>query len=298
MDTSKQRTFLWSLPQPIFVLTLTILTASACVSGWIKPWSLVGWVTWLSFPFFLLLERIIPKRKDWFLNKYDLAIDAFWVLATYLFWIPLYARHYDSHIEHIFSAIREPLGITFRFEANTISGLILMAFCCLLAREFIGYWAHRVQHRFLFLWRIHATHHHITKMSVCRTDRTHPLEFIGLNLGSAVVMPLLGASSDVVAVMIMFVLTTVHINHCNLPLTAGVYGKVFTTPEWHQVHHSLNYQESNTNYGCVLIIWDRIFGTFSNKQNITQVGNGSGKKLSLWTQLILPLLSNNSIKKL
>jgi sterol desaturase/sphingolipid hydroxylase (fatty acid hydroxylase superfamily) len=224
--------------------------------------------------------------------------DAFWVLGTYLFWVPLYSHYYDSPISRIFNSIREGTGMTYSLEANTVSGLLGMALVGMLAVEFIGYWAHRVQHRFLFFWRMHATHHHITKMSVARTDRTHPLEFIGLNLGSAVALSYLGASSDVIAVIVVFKIVTVHINHCNLPLTSGAFGWLFNTAQWHQLHHSLNYAESNTNYGCVVIIWDRIFGTFSSKNFIEQVGNGTGKKLSLWTQLMLPLFSNKGLKKL
>lgn len=240
----------------------------------------------------------MPKRKDWRLNWRDLAEDSFWVFATYLFWVPLYSRYYDSPISNVFYSIRESLGITFRLESHTMAGLLGVSFLGLLAVEFIGYWTHRLQHRYLLLWRMHATHHHITKMSVTRTDRTHPLEFIGLNLGTAVALSLLGASSEVIAVIIVFKTTTVHVNHCNLPLTSGLFGWIFNTAEWHQIHHSRNYAQSNTNYGCVVILWDRIFGTFLNKSDVEHIGNGTGRKLSLWTQLMLPLYSNEKLKKL
>jgi sterol desaturase/sphingolipid hydroxylase (fatty acid hydroxylase superfamily) len=298
MNKTATNRFLWSLPQPIFVLSCTLITANACLNYWDNPWTLVSLFIWLPIPLLLILERIMPKRKDWSLNWRDVAEDSFWVLATFLFWVPLYSRYYDSPISNVFYSIRESLGFTFSLEANSMAGLLAMAFLGTLVVEFIGYWAHRVQHRFLFLWRMHATHHHISKMSVARTDRTHPLEFIGLNLGAAVALSFLGASSDVIAVIIVFKMTTVHINHCNLPLTSGAFGWIFSTAEWHQVHHSLNYSESNTNYGCVVIIWDRIFGTFSNKTDVKTIGNGSGKTLSLWAQLMLPLYSNDKLKKL
>ena len=135
-------------------------------------------------------------------------------------------------------------------------------------------------------------------MSVGRTDRTHPLEFIGLNLGPAVVLGFLGASGDVVAVFVTFKMVAAHVNHCNLPLTSGVYGWIFTTAEQHQLHHSLDYDESNTNYGCSVILWDRIFGTFSSKASVDRVGAGTGNKLSLIEQLALPFYSNKALRKL
>jgi glucuronate isomerase len=92
--------------------------------------------------------------------------------------------------------------------------------------------------------------------------------------------------------------STGYICHANLPLRPGLLGWFFNTPEWHQLHHSLNYDESNTNYGCTIIIWDRVFGTFCGKSTIERVGNGTGRRLSLLTQYTLPFRSNKIIRSL
>ena len=259
---------------------------------------LVFILIWLPFPVLLIAERFAPRRKDWLLNWRDLAEDAFWVFATYLVWVPIYDEYYDSPISSAFSALRDASSFPFSLEADTITGLLVAAMIGVIAIEFIGYWAHRIQHRNMFFWRMHATHHHITKMSVARADRTHPLEFLGLNLGSAVALAYLGASADVVAVVLVFRLTTAHVNHANLPLTSGVFGWVFNTAQWHLLHHSCVYAESNTNYGCTVILWDRIFGTFSDKTAVERVGNGTGQQLSLLTQLTLPFRSNEVLRRL
>jgi sterol desaturase/sphingolipid hydroxylase (fatty acid hydroxylase superfamily) len=135
-------------------------------------------------------------------------------------------------------------------------------------------------------------------MSVARAERTHPLEFLGLNLGAAVALAFLGASAEVVAVVVVFRLNTAHLCHSNLPLVSGAWGWLFNTPEWHQLHHSCIYKESNTNFGCTVIIWDRLFGTFSGKSHIEQVGNGSGEKLSIVTQLLIPFKSDKALREL
>jgi sterol desaturase/sphingolipid hydroxylase (fatty acid hydroxylase superfamily) len=245
-----------------------------------------------------LAERLIPKRKDWLLDWKDLTEDLFWVTCTFLIWGPIYDEAYDTPISNLFALLRDSSGFPFRLEAETTGGLLVAAFIAIFAAEFIGYWAHRVQHRFMFLWRIHATHHHITKMSVARAEHTHPLEFLGLNLGSAVALAFLGASADVIAVVVVFRLNTAHLCHSNLPLASGVFGWLFNTPEWHQLHHSCNYKESNTNFGCTVILWDRVFGTFSGKDQIERVGNGTGNKLSLVTQLLIPFKSDQALREL
>lgn len=289
---------LWSLPQPIVVFGGAILAASAAANQWTDPEILVGILMFAPIPLLLLAERLLPKRRDWLLNGKDLAEDSFWVLATYLIWGPIYDTAYDTPISNLFAALRDAVNFPFALEAETTFGLLIAALIGIFATEFIAYWLHRLQHRFMFLWRIHATHHHITKMSVARAERTHPLEFLGLNLGSAVALAFLGASAEVVGVVIVFRLTAAHFNHSNLPLVSGVFGWLFNTAEWHQLHHSCNYAESNTNYGCTVILWDRVFGTFSGKDHIERVGNGTGNQLPLLTQLIMPFRSNQYLRDL
>ena len=298
MDLKSKQNFLWSLPQPLFVFGCAILTAANYTYGWVSSGLLVTTLVWLPIPMLLICERLLPKRQDWLLNWRELATDIFWVLGTYVIWAPLYVEYYDTPISNVFSALSHWLDFPFQLRAYSLVGTLVMAVIGIFAIEFIGYWAHRLQHKFMFLWRMHATHHYVTKMSVARTDRTHPLEFIGLNLGSAVVLAFMGASANVVGVILVFRIATAHVNHANLPLTAGIFGWFFNTPQWHQLHHSLNYAQSNTNYGCTVILWDRVFGTFSNEDQVDIIGNGTGKKLSLWTQLTLPFYSNKAIRKL
>jgi len=298
MEHNQSDSILWRLFLPAFVIGSSLLAASAAVYKWMDFGTLITILVLLPIPMYLLLERLMPKRKDWLLNWHDFAEDAFWVLATAFIWIPLYDGNYKTPISNIFKSIREQSSFPFTLQADSIIGLLVAALIGIVMIEFISYWLHRLQHRFIFFWRIHATHHHINKMSVGRTDRTHPLEFLGLYLGSAITLAFFGASAQVVGVVVVIRTAIAYSAHANLPMKSGVFGWFFNTPEWHQLHHSCNYAESNTNYGCTLIIWDRIFGTFSGKTGIEKVGNGTGDKLSLISQLTLPFRSNSAIRKL
>ncbi|MBW8190184.1 sterol desaturase family protein [Neiella marina] len=296
--SESQKQFLWTLPQPMFVLGGTILMALVCVYEWMDKWILLTLMMWLCIPVIMLGERISPRRKDWWLSRGDLFRDVFWVLSSYLFWIPFFTEYYEGPIQSVFGRLRDSVGFSLSLEAHSIGGLLMMALLATLIIEFIAYWLHRLQHRFLFFWRIHATHHHISKISVGRTNRTHPLEFIGLTLGMAVTVSFLVASTDVIAVILAFKTLSVNVNHANMPLRSGVFGWIFNTAEYHQLHHSKNYAESNRNYGCVVILWDRVFGTFSAKPQIEHAGAGTGQKLPLWKQLALPFFSNRALRKL
>jgi sterol desaturase/sphingolipid hydroxylase (fatty acid hydroxylase superfamily) len=160
---------------------------------------------------------------------------------------------------------------------------------------FIYYWLHRLQHESLFWWRIHATHHHITKMGAARGDRTHPLEFLALMIGTPIVLALTGASDAVIAVTGAFGFFTGILNHSNLPLRSGFYGLYFATTEMHHLHHSRDMDSSNSNYGCSIIIWDRLFGTFSDRTDIAAIGAGSGKPLSILNQYKMAFVSKQTL---
>lgn len=67
---------LWSLPQPVFVFGCTILAASAVTTTWMDPALLVSILVVLPIPLCLILERFMPRRRDWLLNWRDLAEDS------------------------------------------------------------------------------------------------------------------------------------------------------------------------------------------------------------------------------
>jgi len=149
-----------------------LLVASAASSGWADLSALTPVLMFVPIPLLCIVERLMPKRKDWLLDWKDLAEDLFCLAGTFLIWAPIYDQDYDTPISNLFESVRDASGFPFRLEAETTGGLLVAAFIAIFAAEFIGYWAH----------------HHITKMSVARAERTHPPEFLSLNLGSAVAL--------------------------------------------------------------------------------------------------------------
>ena len=298
LGQSKMKEFLWSLPQPFLVLGSMLAVATAYSYGWTDPDLFATIMIVLPLPTLIIAERIWTKRKDWIPNAKEMAEDAFWLACAMFIWFPLYSDYYRTPISDGFEWIREISAVPFSLQPQSTLGLI---FCAILVRtlsEFIYYWLHRVQHESLFWWRIHATHHHITKMSAARADRTHPLEFLALLLGTPIVLALCDASDGVIAVAGAFGFWSAYVNHSNLPLRSGIYGWFFTTAEIHQRHHSLVMEESNSNYGCTIIIWDRLFGSFSGSKEVKAIGAGTGKALSIPMQFALAFLPSEKLTKL
>jgi len=288
---------LLTLPQPVLVLGSMFAVASIYTYEWVDPDLFSAIMIVLPLPLILLAERIWTKRKDWILTPKELAEDAFWLAGGGLLWVPFYSDYYQTPISDGFKAVRDSTPLNFSVAPESILGLVFAALAIRTLVEFIYYWLHRAQHLSLFWWRIHATHHHITKMGAARSDRTHPLEFLALMLGSPIILALLGASDAVIAVSGAFGFFSAYLNHSNLPLRSGWYGLFFTTAEQHHVHHSIDMTSSNSNYGCAIIIWDRIFGTYTSPRHVTTIGAGSGKPLSILDQYLMAFVPNDKLTK-
>ncbi|MEE4360471.1 MAG: sterol desaturase family protein [Pseudomonadales bacterium] len=290
--------FLWTLPQPLLVFGSMFAVATAVTTQWMNADLLTTIMIVLPLPLILVAERIWTKRKDWIPEPVELAEDAAWLAAGAFIWVPLYSDYYQTPISDGFEWVRDSSGLAFSMAPETTLGLVGAALLAITLSEFIYYWLHRVQHESLFWWRIHGTHHHITKMSAARGDRTHPLEWLALMVSRPIILALLGASDDVIAVIVAFGFWQGILNHSNLPLRSGVFGWFLSTAPMHHLHHSNHPVNSNTNYGCSIIIWDRLFGTYSGCTEIESVGAGTGKPLSIRTQLAMAFYPDEKLKSL
>ena len=133
------------------------------------------------------------------------------------------------------------------------------------AFEFVSYWYHRASHRWGLLWHLsgHSAHHAFKKLSGLNAVANHPVEAFFLILPRAIVGVLLGGDAVGAGVVSLTAVTAI-LAHSNLNLNSAVVGWFFTTNRYHIHHHSYVISESNTNYGCVCIVWDRLFGTFKD----------------------------------
>jgi sterol desaturase/sphingolipid hydroxylase (fatty acid hydroxylase superfamily) len=150
---------------------------------------------------------------------------------------------------------------------NSAWGLPLL----FLGTEFTYYWMHRASHEIRWMWASHVVHHtpeHIHLASAFRLGATElfsggwlfhlPLYFLGFS-------PLAVSAMLGVNLFYQFWL------HTDLVGRLGPLEWVFNTPSHHRVHHASNEEYLDRNYGGILIIWDRLFGTFAQEQPQTRI---------------------------
>jgi sterol desaturase/sphingolipid hydroxylase (fatty acid hydroxylase superfamily) len=134
-----------------------------------------------------------------------------------------------------------------------------------VAMDFIIYLQHVLVHAIPALWRLHRVHHADLDFDVTTGSRFHTIEIILSMLIKFATIIVLGP--PVVAVIIFEVILNgmAMFNHSNVKLPLGidrVLRLVVVTPDMHRVHHSVEDNETNSNFGFNLSIWDRAFGTY------------------------------------
>jgi sterol desaturase/sphingolipid hydroxylase (fatty acid hydroxylase superfamily) len=140
----------------------------------------------------------------------------------------------------------------------------LASFCVLFVLvDLIGYWYHRMSHRIRFLWATHAVHHSTTKLNLTAAVRNGGARVLSGAVFFYLPLTLIGFHPLATAGIIQLNLLYQFLLHTHLSLRLGPLEWVLNTPSHHRVHHATNDECLNKNFGGVLILWDRMFGTFA-----------------------------------
>lgn len=241
------------------------------------------WVVWLA-------EQLVPARADWnakfFSKEPGLGRDLLYLLVV--------TQFSALFITLLMNPVKDTLkGVGFGFDVVHLwpsgapfAAKVALAFFFV---EFASYWLHRAAHRVPLLWQFHSTHHVITQVTGLKALRTHPVENAVFAVVRHLPLLLLGAGvSEVVAATTLGGMLGI-LAHANVDVATGPLGLVVNYPSYHAVHHSCVVEESNSNYGCHTVLFDRVFGTFrAGVSHPLTVGVDPVGPRSLWRELFWP----------
>ena len=137
--------------------------------------------------------------------------------------------------------------------------------------DLVFYIYHRMSHRMRFLWAIHMSHHSSEEMNFAVSFRQAWFGPIS-KIPFFVSLPLIGLDPTIIAVAGVISTLWGIVGHTQIVNKLGPLEWVFNTPSHHRVHHGSNKQYIDKNYGNLLIIWDRMFGTFEPEREQVQYG--------------------------
>ncbi len=224
------------------------------IPSWHRALILAGGIT-----LFWLIENAVPFFKFNYNKWQHASINLFFTATTI---VVNFAMAFVLVFAADFVTVNQ-IGILHYFPpihpiAYTVVGLLLMDF-------FGAYLAHYVEHRVPFLWRFHLIHHTDTYIDTTSGNRHHPgesvIRFIFTTLGVIVV----GSPMWMVFMYQTLSVVATQFTHANICLPKKVdrwMSYFIVSPDMHKIHHHYKLPYTDSNYGNIFSVWDRLFGTF------------------------------------
>ncbi len=240
-------------------------------------------------------------------------IVLFWILEGI---IPLYSFNYKkgrhAFLNLLFTTTTAIIGFGFAFlllKSTEIVNefqfgvihffelpLFVEVIISLLILDLVGaYLVHFVEHKVPWMWKFHLIHHSDKNVDVTTGLRHHPGETVFRILFTILGVYVSGASIGIVMLYQSLSVLFAHLTHANISLPQNldrIISYLFVTPNMHKVHHHYKQPLTDSNYGNIFSIWDRIFGTYTYVNDSKSLVYGidtyiNDRKIDSFTNLLL-----------
>ena len=178
-------------------------------------------------------------------------------------------------------------------------GLGLKIFLGLCLLDLFGaYLPHWIEHKVHWLWKVHIVHHSDPHVDTTTANRHHPLESVVRFIFTLIGVIIVGAPIGIIMLYQSTSIVATQFNHANISLNPKldkILSFFIVSPNMHKVHHHFKMPYTDTNYGNIFSIWDRVFGTFSYlSPNAIRYGidvfPDSEKNIKIWELIKQPFL--------
>jgi len=232
---------------------------------WFRASILVG-----GLVLFWILEGIIPLYRFHYKKIKHAGINLFFTLTTMIIGFGM-----ASLLLLVSDAVsNNQFGLLYLIDLP----LWLQIIVGVLLLDLVGaYFIHVVEHKVKWMWKFHLVHHTDTTIDVTSGLRHHPGETVFRILFTIIAVIIIGAPIGIVMLYQSLSVLFAHLTHANSSLFGNldkVMSHVFVTPNMHKVHHHYTQPWTDTNYGNIFSLWDRIFGTFQYVDDMHQVKFG------------------------
>jgi sterol desaturase/sphingolipid hydroxylase (fatty acid hydroxylase superfamily) len=211
----------------------------------------------VAFVAIVLHEILLPERVEWRPRRSEIANDLLFLVTVHM----LMPRFLGLLTALGLAALTTHWGIAseglWPRQWPDWAQVALLA----VTAEFPRYWVHRLSHNWGPLWRFHAVHHAPSILYSLNVARFHPVDRVLQFVVEVSPFILLGVTPEVLSFYFVFYAVTGFYQHSNSRVRLGVFNWIIAGPELHRWHHSVRPEESNSNYGNKLIVWDVVFGT-------------------------------------
>ena len=180
---------------------------------------------------------------------------------------------YSWLVEHITVIKLEPVWLA-----------VVLAF---FVQDFTGYWMHRLNHRVNIFWNRHVIHHSSEEFNLSCALRQSISETIHFSALLMIPAALFGVPAVIFSVLAPIHLFMQFWYHTRLINKMGFLEKIIVTPSHHRVHHAINPEYIDKNYGQILIIWDKMFGSFQPELEQIKPVYGILRPAKTWNPILI-----------
>jgi alkylglycerol monooxygenase len=178
----------------------------------------------------------------------------------------------------VYDALQKKYGL---FDIKPGIALWILLF---ILTDFIWYWYHRLAHEINLLWMAHVVHHQSEDFNYTVSARI--TVFQALARGTFwCILPLIGFPAPMIASLLLVHGLYPFFIHTRVIGKLGILEYILVTPSHHRVHHASNEKYLDKNYGDVLIVWDKLFGTFQKEEDGQEIVYGLTQPLRTYSFL-------------
>ena len=154
-----------------------------------------------------------------------------------------------------------------------------------IALDFAGYWIHRIAHEYNIFWNNHIIHHSSEDFNLAcalRQSISSIIKIFTVFLLPAAILGVPGQVIAIVAPLHLFAQFWYHTQHIG---KMGFLENIIVTPSHHRVHHAINKEYMDKNYGQIFIIWDKLFGTYQEELADVPAVYGITRPVRTWNPI-------------
>ena len=152
------------------------------------------------------------------------------------------------------------------FNVVQVQSGILLYFIAFMALDFAGYWGHRINHTYNIFWNNHLVHHSSEHFNLACALRQSISVFIRIYTFLLLPAAVFGVPPNVIAVIApLHLFAQLWYHTCHIK-KMGWLEHIIVTPAHHRVHHAINPEYLDKNFGQIFIFWDKLFGTFQEER--------------------------------
>lgn len=154
-----------------------------------------------------------------------------------------------------------------------------------IALDFAGYWVHRIAHEYNLFWNNHIIHHSSEEFNLACALRQSISSIVKIFAIFLLPAAVLGVPKDVIAIVAplhLFAQFWYHTQHIG---SMGFLEKIIVTPSHHRVHHAINPEYLDKNYGQIFIFWDKWFGTYQAELESVPAVYGVTRPVQTWNPI-------------